>query len=413
MDTVSQSFLRSFAGPLFDKCQFVKAVGASGGIITCWRSTLFSCLEVIVRRFSITVLFHCSSSRQSFYVTNVYGPPTWEGKTEFCSELAHLKNVCKGLWVVCGDFNLTRDPSERSGSSWCGRLTNLFNDLLNRLELIDLPLGNQCFTWSNLQSAPTLAKLDRFLISTSWDRVFPMSKATALPRITSDHFPIMLATGGKLPPRVFRFEQVWLIRADFHQLVPAWWNEVPRMGSSILTVVAKLRHCRKRIKEWQSSSFYAILNTKNAIADDIQKLDQIEELAPLSAPQNEARGQLKKRLKEIVADEEVLWKCRAKQHWLREGDGNTKFFHAIVNGRRRANTIHEVESDGIIFHREEDKRNHFYLWFKEVFAPVHEFSPTGGTGATFSGTGGLQIRSSSLPRSLRLRLRGLLSSWER
>ncbi len=215
VDTVSRSFLRSFAGPLFDKCQFVKAAGASGGIITCWRSSLFSCTEVIVRRFSITVLFTCNSSRLTFYVTNVYGPPTWEGKEEFCSELANLKGVCRGLWVVCGgDFNLTRDPSERTGRTWCGRLMTMFNGLLNDLGLIDIPLGNQSFTWFNLQSAPSLAKLDRFLISPNWDQAFPLSNASVLPRITSDHCPIMLSSGGPLPPRVFRFEQVWLTRED-------------------------------------------------------------------------------------------------------------------------------------------------------------------------------------------------------
>ncbi len=149
----------------------------------------------------------------------------------------------------------------------------------------DLPLGNQSFTWSNLQSDPTLAKLDCFLISPNWDQAFPLSNVnvTALPRITSDHSPIMLSSGGKLPTQVFRFEQVWLTREDFRKLVPVWWNEVPRLGSSVLSVVAKLRHCRKRIKEWQSSSFYAILNTKNAIPDEILKLDKTEELAPLSA----------------------------------------------------------------------------------------------------------------------------------
>ncbi len=42
----------------------------------------------------------------------------------------------------------------------------LFYDLLNELEMIDPPLGNQNFTCSNMQSTPTLAKLDRFLIFT-------------------------------------------------------------------------------------------------------------------------------------------------------------------------------------------------------------------------------------------------------
>lgn len=34
------------------------------------------------------------------------------------------------------------------------------------LQMIDLPMGKQNITWSNMQSCPTLAKLDCFLIST-------------------------------------------------------------------------------------------------------------------------------------------------------------------------------------------------------------------------------------------------------
>ncbi len=115
IETVSRSFLRSFAGTYFDKCHFVKSVRASGGIITCWNSKVFSCSEVIVRNFSLTVGLTELSSGQSFYVTNVYGPPSWEGKDEFCRELGDLKGVCSGCWVICGDFNLTRNQHEKRG----------------------------------------------------------------------------------------------------------------------------------------------------------------------------------------------------------------------------------------------------------------------------------------------------------
>ncbi len=216
---MSRSFLRSFVGFLIDKCHFVKAAGASGGIIICWCSSFFQCSEVIVRKFSLTVQLYCPTSRLAFYVTNVFGPPSWDGKEDFCTELVNLKSTCGGLWVVCDDFNLTRDPSEKRGRCWSGRLMSMFTDLLNRLELIDLPMGNQNFTWSNLQCIPTLAKLDRFLISPEWDQAFPLSKVMALLRITSDHSPILPSTGAKLPPHMFRFEKVWLTREDFHKLV--------------------------------------------------------------------------------------------------------------------------------------------------------------------------------------------------
>lgn len=166
VDDVSRSFLRSFVGSFFDKYYFIPSVGSAGGIITCWNSKAFSCGEVLVRKYSLTTQMKHLSSGSTFYVTNVYRPPSWDGKEEFCNELAALKEVCGGSWVMCGDFNLIKNTNERRGKTWCGRLMTLFMDLLINLGMIDLPLGNQNFTWSNMQSRPTLAKLDHFLIST-------------------------------------------------------------------------------------------------------------------------------------------------------------------------------------------------------------------------------------------------------
>ncbi len=309
-------------------------------------------------------------SNSHFFLTNVYGPPTWEGKAEFCDELRELKGECNDLWVVCGDFNLTQNLAERSGHSWSGRVMSLFNDLVNELELLDLPLSNQRFTWSNLQSHPSLAKLDRFLVSTEWDQTFPLSKVKVLPRITPDHSPIVLSSKDFTPRHLFRFEEVWLGRDDFCSLLPIWWNEVPRKNTSVLSLVAKLRHCRLRIREWSSANFNNIVKTKKNLADEIQKLDQLEEQQPLSNLQAESRKCLKAQLAKVTLDEEILWKARAGQQWLREGDGNTKFFHACANSRRPANAISMVSDGGNHIFSEEAKKEYFYKYFHELFAPV-------------------------------------------
>lgn len=71
----------------------------------------------------------------------------------------------------------------------------MFNDLIQELALLSLPMVNQSFTWSSMQSIPTLAKLDHSLISTKWDMKFRLSKVEVVPRITSDHYPTLLSLG--------------------------------------------------------------------------------------------------------------------------------------------------------------------------------------------------------------------------
>ncbi|OAY62569.1 LINE-1 retrotransposable element ORF2 protein [Ananas comosus] len=247
---------------------------------------------------------------------------------------------------------------------------NMFSDLIANLAVIDLPISNQNFTWSNMQRAPTLAKLDRFLITTEWDQDFPHCTVSALPRITSDHTPLILNTGGTQSTRRrrFRFERVWLSREDFSTSVPIWWNEVTSERSAILTLTAKLRHCRTRMKEWCRTKFHSISNAIRSFQEEIRSIDLLEEIDTLSPEVRDKRVNLKAQLQLILKEEEILWKSRAKQHWLKEGDGNTKFFHAVANGRKRSNEIHYIVDDnGDHFVNEAQKNSYFYHTFKRLF----------------------------------------------
>ena len=81
--------------------------------------------------------------------------------------------------------------------------------IIRESELIDPPLNNASFTWSNLQAVPIRKRLDRFLFSNEWECAFPQSRQKALPRWASDHNTISLGTNpfkwGSTP---FRFENM-------------------------------------------------------------------------------------------------------------------------------------------------------------------------------------------------------------
>lgn len=98
--------------------------------------------------------------------------------------------------------------------------------------------------------------------------------------------------------------------------------------SAILTLTTKLRHCRNRMKEWYKMKFHSISNAIRCIQEEIRCIDLLEERNILPQEVRDKRVDLKAQLHLILKEEEILWRERAKQHWLKEGHSNTVFSHS-------------------------------------------------------------------------------------
>ena len=65
-----------------------------------------------------------------------------------------------------------------------------------------------------------LFRIDHFLFSVEWEDHFEEVHQVILPKITSDHFPILPQMGSThAPKRPFKFENVWLEVDGFCDLV--------------------------------------------------------------------------------------------------------------------------------------------------------------------------------------------------
>jgi exonuclease III len=165
LDSISQFFASSFLPQSLRSFVFKPASGSSGGILTAWDDRLFQLLHHSIDDFSVTTSFSLRSDNLCFTIVNVYGPCLHDLKAEFLSSLETIFASSSGSLAFLGDFNLIRSPRDKSNDNFNSSEAACFNDFINLLGLIEIPLLDRQFTWSNMQDSPILARLDRVLVN--------------------------------------------------------------------------------------------------------------------------------------------------------------------------------------------------------------------------------------------------------
>ena len=100
-----------------------------------------------------------------------------------------------------------------------------FNCMINLLESRELHRAGGKFTWTNKRVQPTMEVLDRVLVSSPWEALFPLYSVVSKTRVGSDHCPIVVDLGRnkQLIPRPFRMEPSWFLLPNFKVSVLAKW----------------------------------------------------------------------------------------------------------------------------------------------------------------------------------------------
>ena len=69
-------------------------------------------------------------------------------REDFFSKLEAIRGLWDEPWCATGDFNMIRFPSERSRGGCLSSTMRRFPEVVEDLELRDLPLQEGLFTWS-------------------------------------------------------------------------------------------------------------------------------------------------------------------------------------------------------------------------------------------------------------------------
>uniref|UniRef100_A0A2N9IB59 Uncharacterized protein n=1 Tax=Fagus sylvatica TaxID=28930 RepID=A0A2N9IB59_FAGSY len=343
---VTQGLIRSLW-----RCRYVDwlsldSVGASGGIILMWDKRVVDRVDVAIGNFSVSCRFSEVATGFEWAFSGVYGPNRAMERSLMWEELAGIASWWEVPWCVGGDFNIVRYPSERVGATDFSPSMREFTDFIFSMGLLDLPMDGGNFTWSNARSR---SRLDRFLCSPLLADHFSRIAQRRLPRLLSDHFPILLSCGFMQKRQSpFRFENMWLKSEGFHNRVHQWWNSYLYNGSPSYVLIQKLKSLKMDLRRWNKEIFGDVNLRKNDLQIQIQDLDLVEETRPLSVEEGVTKENLKAEFEKLLLLEEIKWRQTSRATWLREGDKNTKFFHRVANSNRRFNSIDHLVVDGAV-----------------------------------------------------------------
>ncbi|XP_022573038.2 uncharacterized protein LOC111214447 [Brassica napus] len=125
-------------------------------------------------------------------------------------------------------------------------------------------------------------------------------------------------------------------KEGFREVVKADWES--SVSDSHSSLYEKISRTRRAISKWKRQN---PSNNEILIAELKEKIDKAQADDSVSS---EEELELKWKLCAAYREEEIYWKQKSRMLWLREGDRNTRYFHAKTKQRRARNRITRIKN---------------------------------------------------------------------
>ena len=344
--------------------------GRSGGILLGVDLTIFDIGAIDEGDFYVKFTLRYKLNDFKFVLYSIYGPAQPQNKSAFLSELANTCSKEHLPYLIGGDFNIMRNPEDKSSVDFDPKWPTLFNAVIESLDLREIVMSGRQFTWAGPGDNPTFEKLDRVLVSTEWENQFPRTMVEPRDRNVSDHTPLVVSTGAsthQIRNRPFKFERGWLIRDGFYDLVANVWQSETSGSNPLERWQSKIRRLRQYLRGWAASTAGSYKKEKKTLLALLHDLDKKAETDCLSDQEINLKQYLKERLVTLLREEELKWYERAKVKSLLEGDANTRFFHLVANGKHRKQHIYRLEDDQGVVVGDDCLKSHITNYYKSLF----------------------------------------------
>uniref|UniRef100_A0A803NMF8 Reverse transcriptase n=1 Tax=Cannabis sativa TaxID=3483 RepID=A0A803NMF8_CANSA len=295
----------------FGGASCVDAIGSAGGLCLCWKAgveVLISSAEAGV----ITGVFSNVLNGPDWTGLFIYGPPVradkkvfWEARMMEIMSLNHP-------WVLVGDLNTISGQCDKFG----GRLVEE---------------GEGHFL------------LDLMTVTGVWILV-ARAGVKSLAIKDSDHAAVLLdllfdRERFKTP---FRYLDAWSRDESCKDVIREAWA-ISVHGIRSFQLVSKLDNTRRRLSIWNRTHFGLCkekLKTLNRLLLEVQQRIPSEDNLKLEAD-------ILLEIEEVEIRQAEIWKQKSRELWYKDGDRNSRFFHAATVIKRKRNFIDSVTPDGL------------------------------------------------------------------
>ncbi|XP_059281333.1 uncharacterized protein LOC132035027 [Lycium ferocissimum] len=257
---------------------------------------IFDCHILVDHPQHLALKLTLRGNQDEMVVSLVYAKCSQEERMELWPSLEDIATTMVVPWLISGDFNvITSDEEKYGGLPVTINEVQDFRDCVQSCGVADLGFKGSKFTCWNGQSGDDyiFKRLDICLGNHALQMKFTAIEISHFIRTGSDHVPLLISYFGESVSvkKPFKFLNFWAKHDSFLDIVRA-------------------------LVQWSKQTFGNIF----------QEIETLEEV-----------------IKEF-------WKQKAGMQWFQDGDRNTRFFHAYVQGRRRRlqlKRIHDADGNWI------------------------------------------------------------------